>query len=81
AAWKLGPALAGGNTVVLKPSEHTPLSTLKLGELLAEIFPAGVVNIVHGRGASVGEPLTSHAQVRMVSLTGSVRTGSRIIEG
>ena len=71
AAWKLGPALAGGNTVVLKPSEHTPLSTLKLGELLAEIFPAGVVNIVHGRGASVGEPLTSHAQVRMVSLTGS----------
>ncbi|PLU87334.1 MULTISPECIES: gamma-aminobutyraldehyde dehydrogenase [Pseudomonas] len=81
AAWKLGPALAGGNTVVLKPSEHTPMSTLKLGELLAEIFPAGVVNIVHGRGASVGEPLTSHAQVRMVSLTGSVRTGSQIIEG
>ncbi|KIY42118.1 gamma-aminobutyraldehyde dehydrogenase [Pseudomonas sp. 10-1B] len=81
AAWKLGPALAGGNTVVLKPSEHTPMSTLKLGELLADIFPAGVVNIVHGRGASVGEPLTSHAQVRMVSLTGSVRTGSQIIEG
>lgn len=50
AAWKLGPALAGGNTVVLKPSEHTPMTTLKLGELLAEIFPAGVVNIVHGRG-------------------------------
>ncbi|SDY42444.1 gamma-aminobutyraldehyde dehydrogenase [Pseudomonas sp. NFIX28] len=81
AAWKLGPALAAGNTVVLKPSEHTPMTTLKLGELLADIFPAGVVNIVHGRGASVGEPLTNHPQVRMVSLTGSVRTGSRIIEG
>ncbi|MFJ4371327.1 gamma-aminobutyraldehyde dehydrogenase [Pseudomonas japonica] len=81
AAWKLGPALAAGNTVVLKPSEHTPLTTFKLAQLLAEIFPAGVVNIVHGRGASVGEPLTSHPQVRMVSLTGSVATGSRIIEG
>ncbi|QIH08052.1 MULTISPECIES: gamma-aminobutyraldehyde dehydrogenase [unclassified Pseudomonas] len=81
AAWKLGPALAAGNTVVLKPSEQTPLTSLKLGELLAEIFPAGVVNILHGRGASVGEPLTHHPQVRMVSLTGSVSTGSRIIEG
>ncbi|WP_445494747.1 gamma-aminobutyraldehyde dehydrogenase [Pseudomonas sp. 8(2025)] len=80
AAWKLAPALAAGNTVVLKPSEHTPLTTLKLGELIADILPAGVVNIVHGRGASVGEPLTSHPQVRMVSLTGSIRTGSRIIE-
>ncbi|WP_409300282.1 gamma-aminobutyraldehyde dehydrogenase [Pseudomonas sp. KCJK8993] len=80
AAWKLGPALAAGNTVVLKPSEQTPLTSLKLGELLAEIFPAGVVNILHGRGASVGEPLTGHPQVRMVSLTGSVSTGSRIIE-
>ncbi|WAH55329.1 gamma-aminobutyraldehyde dehydrogenase [Pseudomonas silvicola] len=81
AAWKLAPALAAGNTVVLKPSEQTPLTALKLGELLAAIFPAGVVNIVHGRGATVGEPLTSHPQVRMVSLTGSVSTGSRIIEG
>ena len=79
AAWKLGPALAGGNTVVLKPSEHTPLSTLKLGEMLAEIFPAGVVNIVFGRGAAVGEPLVNHAKVRMVSLTGSIPTGSKII--
>ena len=81
AAWKLGPALAAGNTVVLKPSEQTPLTSFKLGELLADIFPAGVVNILHGRGASVGEPLTHHPQVRMVSLTGSVSTGSRIIEG
>ncbi len=79
AAWKLGPALAAGNTVVLKPSEQTPLSTLKLGELLAAIFPAGVVNVVVGTGANVGEPLVNHSRVRMVSLTGSVATGSRII--
>ena len=79
AAWKLGPALAAGNTVVLKPSEQTPLTALKLAELLAEIFPAGVVNIVFGRGPSVGAPLTSHPKVRMVSLTGSIPTGSAII--
>ncbi|SDG89173.1 aminobutyraldehyde dehydrogenase [Pseudomonas benzenivorans] len=79
AAWKLAPALAAGNTVVLKPSEQTPLTALKLAEFLAELFPAGVVNIVFGRGASVGSPLVSHPQVRMVSLTGSVATGSSII--
>ncbi|WP_286978860.1 gamma-aminobutyraldehyde dehydrogenase [Pseudomonas sp.] len=78
-AWKIAPALAAGNTVVLKPSEQTPLTALKLGELLAEIFPAGVVNIVFGRGPSVGQPLTTHSKVRMVSLTGSVATGSNII--
>ena len=79
AAWKLGPALAAGNTVVLKPSEQTPLTALKLAEFLADIFPAGVVNIVFGRGPSVGAPLTSHPKVRMVSLTGSIPTGSAII--
>ncbi|MDX1723739.1 MAG: gamma-aminobutyraldehyde dehydrogenase [Pseudomonas sp.] len=79
AAWKLAPALAAGNTVVLKPSEQTPLTALKLAEFLADIFPAGVVNIVFGRGASVGSPLVSHPKVRMVSLTGSVATGSNII--
>ncbi|MDX1370228.1 gamma-aminobutyraldehyde dehydrogenase [Pseudomonas sp.] len=79
AAWKLAPALAAGNTVVLKPSEQTPLTALKLAEFLAEIFPAGVVNIVFGRGASVGSPLVSHPKVRMVALTGSVATGSNII--
>ncbi len=79
AAWKLGPALAAGNTVVLKPSEQTPLTALKLAEFLAEIFPAGVVNVVFGRGASVGSPLVTHPKVRMVSLTGSVATGSNII--
>jgi aminobutyraldehyde dehydrogenase len=79
AAWKLGPALAAGNTVVLKPSEQTPLTALKLGELLADIFPAGVVNIVCGRGRSVGAPLTRHPKVRMISLTGDVATGGRIL--
>ncbi len=54
AAWKLSPALAGGNTVVIKPSEQTPLSTLKLATILAELFPAGVVNVVCGRGNTVG---------------------------
>ena len=80
-AWKLGPALAAGNTVVLKPSEQTPLTALRLAQLMAEIFPVGVVNLVFGRGPTVGEPLTTHPKVRMVSLTGSVATGSRIIAG
>ncbi|MEN0108906.1 MAG: gamma-aminobutyraldehyde dehydrogenase [Pseudomonas sp.] len=79
AAWKLGPALAAGNTVVLKPSEQTPLTALRLAELAADIFPAGVINVVFGRGPSVGAPLTNHPKVRRVSLTGSVATGSNII--
>src|SRR6202050_5366413 len=79
AAWKLGPALAAGNTVVLKPSEQTPLTALKLAELLAELFPKGVVNVICGRGESVGAPLVSHPRVRMVSLTGDVSTGQKIL--
>ncbi|MGH8353873.1 MAG: gamma-aminobutyraldehyde dehydrogenase [Pseudomonas sp.] len=79
AAWKLAPALAAGNCVVLKPSEQTPLTTLKLAEFIAELLPPGVVNIVLGRGPSVGSPLVSHELVRMVSLTGSVGTGKAII--
>ena len=79
AAWKLAPALAAGNCVVLKTSEQTPLTALRLGELIAALFPAGVVNIVFGRGASVGETLVNHAKVRMVSLTGSIPTGAKII--
>ncbi len=80
AAWKLGPAVAAGNTVVLKPSEQTPLTTLKLAELIAGIFPPGVINIVTGRGESVGAPLISQPQVRMVSLTGDVATGSKVLQ-
>ena len=80
AAWKIAPALAAGNTVVLKPSEMTPLTTLKLGELLAEIFPKGVINIVNGRGDTVGSPLINHAAVRMVSVTGSIATGRKVLQ-
>src|ERR1700681_345056 len=79
AAWKLAPALAGGNTVVLKPSEQTPLTALKLAEYLLELFPKGVVNIVCGRGESVGAPLVAHPRVRMVSITGDVSTGQKIL--
>jgi aminobutyraldehyde dehydrogenase len=80
AAWKLGPAVAAGNTVVLKPSEQTPLTALKLAELIAGIFPPGVINIVTGRGESVGAPLISQPQVRMISLTGDVGTGSKVLQ-
>ncbi len=80
AAWKLGPAIAMGNTVVLKPSENTPLTTLRLGELLANILPPGVVNIVCGRGDTVGAPLIRDSRIRMASLTGDVSTGSKILE-
>jgi aminobutyraldehyde dehydrogenase len=79
AAWKLAPAIAAGNTVVLKPSEQTPLTTLALGELLTGILPPGVVNIVCGRGPSVGAALISQPEVRMASLTGSVASGQKIL--
>ena len=79
AAWKLAPALAASNCVVIKPSEITPLTALKLGELAKDIFPAGVVNVLFGRGKTVGDPLTGHDKVRMVSLTGSIATGEHII--
>jgi len=80
AAWKMAPALAAGNTVVLKPSEQTPLTTLKLAQYCAEILPPGVFNVVLGRGDTVGSPLISQPQVRMISLTGDVSTGQRIME-
>jgi aminobutyraldehyde dehydrogenase len=80
AAWKIAPALAAGNTVVLKPSELTPLTTLKLAQVCAAIFPPGVVNVVHGRGATVGQPLISHAKVAMVSVTGSIATGQAVLQ-
>jgi aminobutyraldehyde dehydrogenase len=80
AAWKIAPALAAGNTIVIKPSEQTPLTTLKLARLCAELYPAGVVNVVAGRGPTVGSPLINHPGVRMVSVTGSVATGQKVIE-
>src|SRR5258708_5703579 len=79
AAWKIAPAIAAGNTMVLKPSEHTPLTVLKLAPALAELLPPGVVNIVCGRGEPVGNALISHERVRMVSLTGSVTTGQKVL--
>jgi aminobutyraldehyde dehydrogenase len=79
AAWKLGPALAAGNTVVLKPSEQTPLTTLKLATIFAELFPPGFVNIVHGRGNTVGAPLVAQPEVAMISLTGSIASGEKVL--
>jgi aminobutyraldehyde dehydrogenase len=79
AAWKIAPAIAAGNTLVLKPSELTPLTLLKLAAALAEILPAGVVNVVCGRGEPVGSAIINHARVRMVSLTGSVATGQKVL--
>lgn len=77
---KLAPALHAGNTLVAKPSEHTPLSTLLLGRLLKDVFPPGVLNIIAG-GAAVGEQLSSHPQVRHITFTGSVATGKRLYAG
>jgi 1-pyrroline dehydrogenase len=78
AIWKIAPALAGGNTVVLKPSELTPISTLRFAELVAEILPPGVLNVVTGDGPGVGEAIVGHPEIALVSLTGSVQTGKGI---
>ncbi|HEY6002167.1 MAG TPA: aldehyde dehydrogenase family protein [Anaeromyxobacter sp.] len=80
ACWKLGPALAAGNTVVLKPSEYTPLTAMKLGELALEAgFPEGVLNVVTGYGDPAGEAIARHPEVDKVSFTGSIRTARRLI--
>jgi betaine-aldehyde dehydrogenase len=78
AGWKIGPALAAGNTVVLKPAETTPVTTLRLAELAAEFLPPGVLNVVAGHGDPAGQALVTHPGVDMVSLTGSVETGKWI---
>jgi len=78
ASWKMAPALAAGNTVVLKPSEITPLTTLRLAELAADIFPPGVMNIVAGHGDPVGSRIAGHPRVRFVSITGSVESGRKV---
>jgi phenylacetaldehyde dehydrogenase len=81
AAWKLGPALATGNTVVLKPAEQTPLSALRLGELLEEAgLPPGVVNIVTGYGETAGAALAAHPDVDKVAFTGSTEVGKLIVQ-
>jgi 1-pyrroline dehydrogenase len=78
AVWKIGPALAAGNTVVLKPAETTPLTALRFAELAADLLPPGVLNVVTGHGRPVGQALVEHPLVRMVSLTGDVGTGKTI---
>lgn len=77
--WKICPALLTGNTLVLKPSEQTPLTTLRLAELGADLLPEGVLNIVTGHGDPVGAALVSHPRVRMSSLTGDVSTGKEVM--
>ena len=76
-SWKIGPALLAGNTMVLKPSPYTPLSTLVMGEVLREIFPPGVLNILTG-GDELGAKMTSHPKTRKISFTGSVATGKHV---
>ena len=78
AIWKMGPALAGGNVQILKPSEQTPLSLLRFAQLAQEVIPAGVLQVVTGDGVPVGERIVSHPDVRLVSLTGDVETGKTI---
>jgi aldehyde dehydrogenase (NAD+) len=81
AAWKLAPALAAGNTVVLKPSEHSSVSALAFGELFEKAgFPPGVVNIITGFGSEVGEPLIAHPDVAKVAFTGGDKTGQAVYE-
>jgi betaine-aldehyde dehydrogenase len=78
AVWKIGPALAAGNTIVLKPAETTPLTTLRFAAYAAEILPPGVLNVITGHGEPAGQTLVTHDEVDMVSLTGSVDTGKWI---
>jgi len=77
AIWKMAPAIAAGNTVVLKPAETTPITTLRFAELTADILPRGVFNVVSGPGEPTGEALIAHPDVDMLALTGSVDTGKR----
>jgi len=78
AIWKIGPALATGNAVVLKPAEQTPLTTLRMAELAKEIFPDGVLNVITGDGVPVGEGIVKHPDVGIVSLTGETETGKEV---
>ncbi|MFN6994600.1 MAG: 5-carboxymethyl-2-hydroxymuconate semialdehyde dehydrogenase [Aquincola tertiaricarbonis] len=81
ATWKVAPALAFGNTAVLKMSELSPMTAARLGELALEAgIPAGVLNVVHGYGREAGEPLCRHPDVRAISFTGSTATGNRIVQ-
>ena len=76
--WKVGPALATGNAVILKPAEQTPLTTLRLAELAKDLFPAGVFNVITGEGVPVGEGIVQHPGIGIVSLTGETETGKEV---
>ena len=80
ATWKLAPALAAGNAVVLKPAEQTPVSVLYLMSLIGDLLPAGVVNVVNGFGAEAGKPLASSNRIAKVSFTGETTTGRLIMQ-
>jgi betaine-aldehyde dehydrogenase len=80
AIWKVAPAIAAGNTIVVKPAENTPLSTMRFAELAGEVLPAGVVNVVQGRGPVAGSALVRHPDVALVSFTGSTRAGRQIAQ-
>ncbi len=79
-AWKVAPALAAGNTVVFKPSEQTPLTALKVTEILSDLLPSGVMNIIAGVGEKVGSRLINHPGIDMISLTGDVATGRKVLQ-
>ncbi len=78
AGWKMGPALAAGNTMVLKPSARTPLTALRFAELAAEVLPPGVLNVLSGTGDAIGPALVAHPKVGLISLTGDTETGKKI---
>ncbi|MBA2373642.1 MAG: gamma-aminobutyraldehyde dehydrogenase [Chloroflexi bacterium] len=78
AGWKIGPALAAGNTVVLKPSARTPLTAVVLAEIAADILPPGVLNVLTGTGAAIGDALVGHPKVGIISITGDTETGKRV---
>jgi aldehyde dehydrogenase len=80
ATWKLAPALAAGNCVVLKPAEQTPVSILAFMELIADILPSGVVNVVQGFGVEAGKPLASSPRIRKIAFTGETTTGRLIMQ-
>jgi betaine-aldehyde dehydrogenase len=80
AVWKIAPAIAAGNTIVVKPAENTPITTMRFAELAAQVLPRGVVNVVQGRGSIAGSALVAHPDVSLVSFTGSTRAGRAIAQ-
>lgn len=79
-AWKIGPALATGNTIVIKPAEQTPLTALFMAKLIADIFPPGVINIIVGTGPTAGAALSSHMDIEKIAFTGSTAIGRTIMK-